>query len=135
MAARSADLATTLPDEGVKKVVERLKETKGTDVEAAFAWMVSKEPKPQPTKASRPARISSSATESYFQQPVQSSPLRCCGRSSAARRLRPTNIIGDLLRRSNERAGASLLLRIVYAHLKACEARRAREAKSTATME
>ncbi len=39
-------------DEGVKKVVERLKETKGTDVEAAFAWMVSKEPKAQPTKTS-----------------------------------------------------------------------------------
>jgi flagellar hook-associated protein FlgK len=39
-------------DEGVKKVVERLKETKSADVEAAFAWMVSKEPKAQPTKTS-----------------------------------------------------------------------------------
>ena len=45
------------------------------------------------------------------------------------------HIIGDLLRRSNEQAGASPLLRIVYAHLKAYEARRAREAKSTATTE
>jgi 2-dehydropantoate 2-reductase len=45
------------------------------------------------------------------------------------------HIIGDLLRRGNEQAGASPLLRIVYAHLKAYEARRAREAKSTATTE
>lgn len=39
-------------DDGVKKVIDRLKETKSADVEAAFAWMVSKEPKAQPTKSS-----------------------------------------------------------------------------------
>lgn len=45
------------------------------------------------------------------------------------------HIIGDLMRRSNEQAGTSPLLRIVYAHLKAYEARRVREAKSTVTRE
>jgi 2-dehydropantoate 2-reductase len=45
------------------------------------------------------------------------------------------HIIGDLLGRGDEQAGTSPLLRIVYAHLKAYEARRAREAKSTATTE
>ena len=45
------------------------------------------------------------------------------------------HIIGDLLRRGDEQAGASPLLRIVDAHLKAYEARRAREVKSTATTE
>jgi 2-dehydropantoate 2-reductase len=41
------------------------------------------------------------------------------------------HIIGDLLRRGDPEAGASPLLRIAYAHLKAYEARREREAKST----
>lgn len=41
-----------LTDEGVKKGIDRLKETKSGDVEAAFAWVVSKEPKAQPTKTS-----------------------------------------------------------------------------------
>ena len=42
----------SITDDGVKKVIARLKETNSSDVEAAFAWMVSKEPKPQPTKSS-----------------------------------------------------------------------------------
>jgi 2-dehydropantoate 2-reductase len=40
------------------------------------------------------------------------------------------HVIGDLLRRGDPRPGAQPVLRIVYAHLKAYEARRAREAVS-----
>jgi 2-dehydropantoate 2-reductase len=41
------------------------------------------------------------------------------------------HIIGDLLRRDGQPIDASPLLRVVYAHLKAYEARRAREATAT----
>jgi len=40
------------------------------------------------------------------------------------------HVIGDLLRRGDPRPGAQPVLRIVYAHLKAYEARRARESVS-----
>jgi len=40
------------------------------------------------------------------------------------------HIVGDLLRRGEEQGMTSPLLRIAYAHLKAYEARRAREGKS-----
>ncbi len=42
-------------------------------------------------------------------------------------RIEADHVIGDLLRRDAQEAGSSLLLRVVYAHLKAYEARRARE--------
>jgi 2-dehydropantoate 2-reductase len=38
------------------------------------------------------------------------------------------HVIGDLLRRGDPQPGAQPVLRIAYAHLKAYEARRAREA-------
>jgi len=41
-----------LTEEGMKKVIDRMKEKKNMDVEAAAAWVVSKEPKAQPTKSS-----------------------------------------------------------------------------------
>lgn len=41
-----------LTEEGMKKVIERMKEKNNLDVEAAAAWVLSKEPKPQPTKTS-----------------------------------------------------------------------------------
>jgi 2-dehydropantoate 2-reductase len=46
------------------------------------------------------------------------------------RRIEADHIIGDLLRRSDKHANSGTLLRIAYAHLKAYEARRAREVTS-----
>jgi 2-dehydropantoate 2-reductase len=60
----------------------------------------------------------SSLTASMFRDIEQGSPIEA------------DHIIGDLLRRGHEMAGSSMLLRIVYAHLKAYEARRAREGTS-----
>jgi hypothetical protein len=48
----SARKEFALTDEGMKKVLDRMKEKKNLDVEAAAAWVVSKEPKAQPTKTS-----------------------------------------------------------------------------------
>ncbi len=41
-----------LTDDGMKKVLDRMKEKNNFDVEAAAAYIVSKEPKAQPTKTS-----------------------------------------------------------------------------------
>src|SRR5207245_1706433 len=61
--------------------------------------------------------------------PVTASMLRDIERGAP---IEADHILGDLLARAGEQAGARSLLRIAYVHVKAYEARRARETASAA---
>ncbi len=79
-------------------------------------------PRPQSTERSR-------AMLTAPRSPVTASMLRDIERGAP---IEADHILGDLLARAGEQAGARSLLRIAYVHVKAYEARRARETASAA---
>jgi 2-dehydropantoate 2-reductase len=103
VAAGAADLATTLLDECASMAASQGFPPRTASIVRSRAMFTAP---------------GSTLTASMFRDIERRAPIEA------------DHIIGDLLRRGGSQEGDSLLLRITYAHLKAYEARRAREAST-----